>query len=185
MRETYYVHYQRTGTYSRLLVGLSVVSCLLAIWVVLAGLTEAQRFSVSQAHDLRANPGVFDPSRSFTRLGAYSPLEQILLYLDAVKLQVWIAVGMFSRICGLLIKTKLGLLIAQLGLLFSTAVMFKYLFWSLNLLSCDSCLQRHFLLSVPLGLSYPYVLLLLIVFAMEVGLFIGFAVARLRSQGRH
>lgn len=173
-------YYQGGGKYLRFLTWLSFASCILATWIIFEGLAETQRFSLSQARDLQASPATFESQLSFNRLGAYSSLEQILLFVDGVKFQVWIALGLLVRSCGLLIKTKRGVLIAQLGLLFSAGVMFKYLFWSLNLLNCDSCTQKAFLLAIPLKLSYPYLLILLIILTLEIGLLARFVFDRSR-----
>src|SRR5207247_7235397 len=130
--------------------------CAVSVIVSIEGPGEVQKFALSQAHDLLTNPATFDPKGAFSRIGTFPPLERILLYLDGLRFQVLIAIPLTTRFFGLLMRTKVGVLFSEFGLLFSAYELIKYVHWSWDLLYCESCLQKGFLIAVGPPLSFIY-----------------------------
>ena len=85
-----------------------------------------------------------------------------------------IAIALLVRLFGLLLKTKLGVLLSELGLLFSFYQLFKYVRWSWDLLYCESCLQKQFMIAVPQTLGYLYLLSVLLMAVAEIAVLLRF-----------
>lgn len=177
-----YFQYYQDLKYRQAMTWLALISCVVALGMIIEGLSGTQKFALSRAHDLLIDPATIDPSLGINRLSSYPPLEQILLYIDGVKYQVWIAVGLLVRLCGLLLKTRLGMALAALGLLFSAYKMWKYIAWSFGLLYCDSCSQNVFMVSASGILGSLCLIIILIMIIFEIALLIKFLVRHHKSQ---
>lgn len=163
---------------SKLLILVSCIGCVIAVAMIAGGLSESQKFALSQQSDLSVDPAILDPSLALNKLAAHPPLQQILLYLDGLKFQLWIAVGLWIRLCGLLMRNRLGAAVAHLALLVALVEVYRYVRWSFDLLYCSSCLQKGFLIAASPAMSYLFLFGVLIIVLTEIGFVVRYFLGR-------
>jgi hypothetical protein len=159
---------------SKLLVLVSCIGCVIAVAMIAGGLSESQRFALGLQSVLLVDPAILDPSLALNKLAAHPPLQQILLYFGGLKFQLWIAVGLWIRLCGLLMRNKFGAALAQVALLLVLYDSYRYIRWSFDLLYCTSCLQKGFLIAASPPMSYLFLLSLLLIVLTEIVFVVGY-----------
>jgi hypothetical protein len=154
--------------YARWPIVLSSLGCLVAVVLLGSGILETQQFVLSKQSDLQSDPALYNPSLAFNKLAAHLPLYQILIYMTGLKFQLGIAAGLGVRVFGLLIRNRAGAVASHLALLSVLITTLAYLAWSLDLLYCAECLQANFLIAVPPGVSYLFLLSIVLVVTDEI-----------------